>query len=96
MVKTKEHPSGLPEGWVRCEGKERSCAGDVGSAGGKGVRWLAGYFMGYYTIWLSVVKRIVGSVLGTREGKNVVAASLRKRLKGAASQFAVGGRKALI
>jgi hypothetical protein len=24
---------------------------------GKGVRWLAGYFMGYYTIWSSYFKR---------------------------------------
>jgi hypothetical protein len=30
----------------------------LGNVGGKGVRWLAGYFMGYYTIWLVVVKRI--------------------------------------
>ena len=30
----------------------------LGNAGGKGVRWLAGYFMGYYTIWLALVKRI--------------------------------------
>src|SRR5216684_6787649 len=29
-----------------------------GNVGGKGVRWLAGYFMGYYTIWLAPVKRI--------------------------------------
>jgi hypothetical protein len=29
----------------------------LGNVGGKGVRWLAGYFMGYYTIWLAVVKR---------------------------------------
>ncbi|MCU1242204.1 MAG: hypothetical protein JWO71_2930 [Candidatus Acidoferrum typicum] len=28
-----------------------------GNVGGKGVRWLAGYFMGYYTIWLAPVKR---------------------------------------
>ena len=28
----------------------------LGNAGGKGVRWLAGYFMGYYTIWLAPVK----------------------------------------
>ena len=27
------------------------------NAGGKGVRWLVGYFMGYYTIWLAPVKR---------------------------------------
>ena len=30
----------------------------LGNAGGKGVRWLVGYFMGYYTIWLALVKRI--------------------------------------
>ena len=29
-----------------------------GNVGGKGVRWLAGYCMGYYTIWLALVKRI--------------------------------------
>jgi hypothetical protein len=27
------------------------------SVGGKGVKGLAGYFMGYYTIWLALVKR---------------------------------------
>ena len=30
----------------------------LGNVGGKGVRWLVGYFMGYYTIWLAVVKGI--------------------------------------
>jgi hypothetical protein len=29
----------------------------LGNAGRKGVKWLAGYFMGYYTIWLAPVKR---------------------------------------
>jgi len=29
-----------------------------GNVGGKGVSWLVGYFMGYYTIWLAAVKRI--------------------------------------
>ena len=28
----------------------------LGDVGKKGVRWLAGYFMGYYTIWLAPVK----------------------------------------
>jgi hypothetical protein len=28
-----------------------------GNAGGKGVRWLVGYFIGYYTIWLASVKK---------------------------------------
>jgi hypothetical protein len=28
----------------------------LGNVGRKGVRWLAGYFMGYYTIWLAPVK----------------------------------------
>jgi hypothetical protein len=28
-----------------------------GNVGRKGVRWLVGYFMGYYTIWLALVKR---------------------------------------
>jgi hypothetical protein len=35
-----------------------------GNVGGKGVRWLAGYFMGYYTTWLAPVKRNFGSILG--------------------------------
>ena len=35
-----------------------------GNVGGKGVRWLAGYFMGYYTIWLAPVKRYFVPVLG--------------------------------
>ncbi len=35
-----------------------------GNAGKKGVRWLAGYFMRYYTIRLAPVKRYFGSVLG--------------------------------
>ena len=30
----------------------------LGNAGGKGVRWLMEYFMGYYTIWLASVMRI--------------------------------------
>ena len=30
----------------------------LGNAGRKGVRWLRGYFMGYYTMWLAPVKRI--------------------------------------
>jgi hypothetical protein len=30
----------------------------LGNVGGKGVRRLAGYVMGYYTIWLVLVKRI--------------------------------------
>jgi hypothetical protein len=33
-------------------------AGFPGNVGGKGVRWLAGYFMRYYTTWLALVKRI--------------------------------------
>jgi hypothetical protein len=35
------------------------------NVGGKGVRWLAGYFMGYYTIWLAPVKRIFAPVAST-------------------------------
>jgi hypothetical protein len=35
-----------------------------GSEARKGVRWLAGYFMGYYTIWLAPVKRFFRPVLG--------------------------------
>ena len=30
-----------------------------GNVGGKGVRWLAGYFIVKYTIWLASVKRFV-------------------------------------
>jgi hypothetical protein len=30
----------------------------LGNVGRKGVRWLVGYFMIYYTIWLAPVKRI--------------------------------------
>jgi hypothetical protein len=35
-----------------------------GNVGRKGVRWLPGYFMGYYTIWLAPVKNyfVPGSV----------------------------------
>jgi len=29
------------------------------NAGGKGVRWPARYFMGYYTIWLALVKKFL-------------------------------------
>ena len=36
----------------------------LGNADSKGVRWLEGYFMEYYTIWLRFVKRFFGSVLG--------------------------------
>jgi hypothetical protein len=39
----------------------------------KGVRRLSRYFMGYYTIWLALVKRNFGSVLGIREEKSGVA-----------------------
>jgi hypothetical protein len=28
-----------------------------GNVGRKGVKWLPGYIMGYYTIWLALVKR---------------------------------------
>jgi hypothetical protein len=35
-----------------------------GNVEGKGVSWVVGYFMVNYTIWLSVVKRFFGSVLG--------------------------------
>lgn len=31
----------------------------LGNADSKGVRWLEGYFMGYYTIWLHFVKRFL-------------------------------------
>jgi len=35
-----------------------------GNVEGKGVRRLAGYVMGYYTIWLARVKKFLCSVLG--------------------------------
>jgi hypothetical protein len=38
-----------------------------GNVGRKGVEWLVGYFMGYYTIRLARVKRYFGSVLGIRQ-----------------------------
>ena len=42
----------------RLRAKRNGVAGEVrGNVGGKGVRRLAGYFMGYYTIWLAPVKR---------------------------------------
>src|SRR5882724_3279759 len=31
----------------------------AGNAGGKGVRCLDGYFIGYYTIWLALVKKFL-------------------------------------
>jgi hypothetical protein len=34
------------------------------NVGGKGVRWLAGYFMGYYTIWLASCQEVFCPVLG--------------------------------
>jgi len=37
----------------------------LGNVGGKGVRWLAGYFMGYYTIWLAPVKKYFAPVAST-------------------------------
>jgi hypothetical protein len=44
----------------------------AGNVGGKGVRRLAGYFMGYYTIWLALVKTNFCPVLGLRDGKMLV------------------------
>ena len=43
----------------------------LGNAGGKGVRQLVGYFMGYYTIWLAPVKRFVVPFWELRYAKNV-------------------------
>ena len=37
----------------------------------KGLTGLAGYFIGYYTIWLVLVKRNLGSVLGIGERDEV-------------------------
>ena len=44
----------------------------LGNVGGKGVSGLAGYFMGYYTIWLASVKTNFCPVLGLRDGKMLV------------------------
>src|SRR5258708_12634064 len=44
----------------------------LGNVGGKGVSGLAGYFMGYYTIWLAPVKTNFCPVLGLRDGKMLV------------------------
>jgi hypothetical protein len=48
--------------------------------GGKGVRGVVEYFMGYYTMWLVFVKGGVCPVLGIGEGESGVAvpASLRE------------------
>jgi hypothetical protein len=43
-----------------------------GNVGGKGVRWLAEYFMGYYTIWLAPVKKFFCPVLGIAKNGGVV------------------------
>jgi hypothetical protein len=59
MMKTKERDFGPPSptdcGLERTESGAEVC----GTAGRKGVRRLAGYLMGYYTIWLAPVKRKV-------------------------------------
>jgi hypothetical protein len=36
----------------------------TGLTGRKGLTWAGGYFMGYYIIWLALVKRNFGSILG--------------------------------
>jgi hypothetical protein len=57
----------------------------LGNVGGKGVRRLTGYFMGYYTIWLAPVKRIfvpfweIGKTVGASRGENQVPHTARKR-----------------
>ena len=45
-----------------------------GNVGGKGVKWLVGYFMGYYTIWLAPVKKYFVPVLGnlTRKRRQTI------------------------
>jgi hypothetical protein len=40
------------------------------NVGGKGVRWLLGYFMGYYTIWLVLVKSFLVPFFGIGEEKS--------------------------
>ena len=51
--------SGGVNAWVEIFAGSRVLRADFpGNAGGKGVRWLAEYFMGYYTIWLALVKGI--------------------------------------
>ena len=45
----------------------------LGNEGRKGVRWLARYFMGYYTIWLAPVKRFFSSRFGNLKENSRVA-----------------------
>ncbi len=55
------------------------------NVGGKGVRRLAEYFMVYYTIWLSFVKRIfgpfweIGETVGASRGEKQIPHTARKR-----------------
>jgi hypothetical protein len=54
----------------------------LGNVGGKGVRWLAGYFMGYYTIWLAPVKRYFGFILGIAgEDSHVLVALIKREIQ---------------
>ncbi len=52
----------------------------LGNVGGKGVSGLAGYVMGYYTIWLALVKWFFVPFweIGRREERRSVPASLRE------------------
>ena len=48
---------------VTSEGESEKAIGP-GVTARKGVRWAGGYFMVYYIIWLALVKRNLGSILG--------------------------------
>jgi hypothetical protein len=55
-----------------CVARKGVTGGFFGCVATKGVRGLAGYFMGYYTIWLALVKSFFGSVLGMGDEKGRV------------------------
>jgi hypothetical protein len=52
-----------------------------GNVGGKGVRWLAGYFMGYYTIWLAPVKKYFVPVLGIEKVNDKVLSGIEQQIQ---------------
>src|SRR6202035_3363207 len=56
----------------------------LGNVGRKGVRWLAGYFMGYYTIWLALVKKYFVPFWELREKKRRCVPGPLSRTEGAA------------
>ena|SRR5258708_25269973 len=51
----------------------------LGNVGGKGVSGLAGYVMGYYTIWLALVKWFFCPVLGNwKKGRAEISSGIAK------------------